>query len=242
MGVRKNAKAFLQTNHPRAYADVVRVKEALVAFAWKLSLIGRSPRNVFRTMYAWKIWGGNESRSGGGSGLAQTKQIRKHLPILINALGVSKLLDAPCGDFHWMREVELEVDEYIGADIVEEVVADNARKYAHPTRRFVVLDIIKDPLPAADLILCRDCLVHLSFRDATRAIANFKQSESKYLLTTTFAERNHNQNIQTGEWRPLNLQKTPFNFPEPIRLIKEDCTVEHDSDKCLGLWRIADLP
>src|SRR5260370_26747608 len=103
MGVRKNAKAFLQTNHPRAYADVVRVKEALVAFAWKLSLIGRSPRNVFRTMYAWKIWGGNESRSGGGSGLGQTKKIKKNSPLLINALDGNKLLDAPCGDCHWMR-------------------------------------------------------------------------------------------------------------------------------------------
>jgi hypothetical protein len=242
MGVRKKAKAFLSANHPRTYSTVVRMREAVVGSAWKLWLLGKSPSNVFSTMYAKKLWGGNESRSGGGSGLEQTKQIREQLPSLVNQLNIKKILDAPCGDFHWMKEVELEVDEYIGADIVDEVVADNAKKYADQARRFVVLDIMNDTLPAADLILCRDCLVHLSFRDASNVIHNFKQSKSRYLLTTTFTEQGGNTNIQTGEWRPLNLQKAPFNFPEPIKLIREDRVPENGFDKCLGLWRIADLP
>ena len=36
----------------------------------------------------------------------------------------------------------------------------------------------------------------------------------------------------------------PFNFPPPLRLVNENCT-EGDGaygDKCLGLWRLADLP
>ena len=242
MSVRRKTKLFLSANHPRAYSAVVRARETLVKSGWKVWLLGKSPKKVFSTMYARQLWGGSESSSGTGSGLAQTKQVKEQLPMLLKELNVRTILDAPCGDFHWMRTVELNVDHYIGADIVEEVVADNARKHAGSGRRFVVLDIISDPLPASDLILCRDCLVHLSLRDASMAIANFKKSQSKYLLMTTFVERNRNPNIQTGQWRPLNLQKPPFNFPEPLRLIREDCTIEHDFDKCLGLWRIADLP
>jgi len=242
MGIRKKAKTFLSTNHPRTYSAVVRVRETLVGSAWRVWLIGRSPKNVFSTMYAKGLWGGRESQSGTGSGLEQTKQVREQLPLLINELNIKRMLDAPCGDFHWMKEVELALDEYVGADIVEEVIADNAKKYADRARRFVVLDIMNDTLPTADLILCRDCLVHLSFHDASNVIHNFKQSKSRYLLTTTFTEQAGNTNILTGEWRPLNLHKAPFNFPEPIRLIHEDCVPENGFDKCLGLWRLADLP
>ncbi len=136
----------------------------------------------------------------------------------------------------------LDIDQYIGGDIVEAVIADNATKYADQTRRFMTLDIMNDELPAVDLILCRDCLVHLSFHDIAEVIHNFKRSDCAYLLTTTFTEQAANKDIQTGEWRPVNLQKAPFNFPEPIKLIHENQVVENGLDKCLGLWRISDLP
>ncbi|HEX8999730.1 MAG TPA: class I SAM-dependent methyltransferase, partial [Blastocatellia bacterium] len=80
--------------------------------------------------------------------------------------------------------------------------------------------------------------------DAIAALRNFKRSKSEYLLTTTFPKTEVNEDILTGEWRPLNLQRAPFNFPEPLRLINERCTEEGDryADKSLGLWRLSDLP
>ncbi len=242
MSVRRRARAFLTANHPRVYAAVVRVRETLVASGWKAWLLGKSPKNIFSTMYARRLWGGCASRSGTGSGLVQTERIRAQLPTLVKDLNVRTILDAPCGDCHWMKTVELDIDEYIGADIVADVIEDNKKKYADRTRRFVTLDIMNDKLPDAGLILCRDCLVHLSFRDIAAVINNFKRSNCTYLLMTTFTEQAANKNIQTGQWRPLNLQKAPFNFPEPMRLIHEDQVVENGFDKCLGLWRIADLP
>jgi len=93
------------------------------------------------------------------------------------------------------------------------------------------------------LIFSRDCLVHLSYKDAIKIIHNFKKSGSKYLLTTTFTNREENIDLGDGFWRVLNLQKAPFNFPEPIKLINEKCTEENNMfvDKCLGLWLIDDL-
>jgi hypothetical protein len=94
------------------------------------------------------------------------------------------------------------------------------------------------------MIFSRDMTVHLSNRDALAAFRNFKRSKSEYLLTTTFTATETNEDILTGEWRPMNLQRPPFNFPDPLRLINEHCTEDGGkyTDKSLGLWRLKDLP
>jgi hypothetical protein len=45
-----------------------------------------------------------------------------------------------------------------------------------------------DALPPCGAILCRDCLVHLSFGNIERAVANFRRSGAVWLIATTFPE------------------------------------------------------
>jgi hypothetical protein len=202
-----------------------------------------SLRDIFAKVYETNFWGSPDSHSGTGSDLVQTAEICKRIPDVVAHFGIRSMLDIPCGDFHWMKEVDLEID-YIGADVVEELMRRNQELFNTPLRRFIVCDITKDPLPRVDLVLCRDLLVHLSFRDAFMALRNLSLSGSKYLLTTTFKERSRNFDIPTtGKWRPLNLELEPFKFGDPLSLINEKCTEGNGSwsDKSLGLWRIADL-
>jgi glycosyltransferase involved in cell wall biosynthesis len=203
----------------------------------------RNLGEVFHKVYSTNFWRSAESWSGTGSDLAQTAEIRRRLPEIIRQFGVRTMLDIPCGDFHWMKEVDLDL-EYIGADIVEDLIGDNLARFSSSKRRFNVLDITKDSLPAVDMVFCRDLLVHLSYADAFAALKNLRTSGSTYLLTTTFTRRSRNFDIPTtGEWRPLNLQLEPFKFGDPLLIINEKCT-EGDgswSDKSLGLWRISDL-
>lgn len=210
---------------------------------WRVTCKKMTIGEVFAKVYQTNFWGGRDSRSGAGSDLVQTAEIRKRIPEVIAHLGARSMLDIPCGDFHWMNEVDLNI-EYIGADIVEELIRRNQELFYTPLRRFIVCDITKGHLPTVDLVLCRDLLVHLSFREAFSALRNLRLSGSKYLLTTTFTERSRNFDIPTtGKWRPLNLELEPFKFGEPLLLVNEKCT-EGDgtwSDKSLGLWRIADL-
>jgi hypothetical protein len=198
----------------------------------------------FKDIYARNLWLDSESRSGPGSRLSQTERVRRELPALVKELGVRRLLDAPCGDFNWMRHVRLDAVEYTGGDVVPELVARNRELYAGAGRRFVTLDLTRDPLPPADLVFCRDCLPHLSFEDARAALANIKRGGAEYLLTTTYTGRAENADAETGGWRPINLQAEPYNLPPPLRLINEGCTEGGDAlaDKCLGLWRLPDLP
>ena len=156
-----------------------------------------------------------------------------------------RLLDVPCGDFHWMREIQFPAGfVYEGGDIVEQIVNMNHSRYGDATRLFRTMDLLRDPLPAADLILCRDCLVHFSFVDIFAAVGNLKRSGSKYLLTTHYANDRANEDIRTGRWRPLNLTGLPFNFPPPLFVIDEECSEGGGryKDKRLALWRLEDLP
>jgi hypothetical protein len=203
-----------------------------------------SRQDTFRRIYRANHWAGKDSVSGEGSGRSQTQQIERDLPLLLLELNVRTLLDIPCGDFGWMQRVDLPVAAYIGGDIVPELIAQNQAQYGSKQQRFVVLDLVKDPLPEADLLFCRDCLVHQSFADIFQALTNIQKGQITYLLTTTFPACEANEDIITGDWRVLNLEKPPFHFPPPLRLLNEGCTEGGGlfEDKSLGLWKVQDLP
>lgn len=204
---------------------------------------------IFTNIYTENIWQDAESISGAGSNLIQTKVLRERLPGLIKELGVESMLDIPCGDFNWLSQTRLEVPSYVGADIVEKLVAANQARYrrAEPSRSisFIKMNLLTEPLPRHDLILCRDCLVHFSNADVAQALRQIKHSGSTYLLTTTFPPpRSNDKDIKTGEWRALNLEAAPFHLPKPLLTILEGATERKGRfpDKTLALWKIADLP
>jgi SAM-dependent methyltransferase len=195
---------------------------------------------IFRHVYRNNIWGDPETVSGLGSGVARTAAFRDQFRNLLIELGATSLLDAGCGDFNWMKEVKLPVDRYFGIDVVPELIAKNQTNYKDRGRLFIHGDIARDDLPRSDLILCRDCLVHFSYDDTFAALRNFKRSQASYLLTTTFVAFTENSDIETGGWRQLNFEQSPFNFPAPEKLIDEKCwhTGGIYADKRLALWRL----
>jgi hypothetical protein len=199
---------------------------------------------AFRYAYHNNLWRGAETPAGSGSSIAQTKAIATVLPRLCQRYDIGSLLDVPCGDFNWMAGIYLSGVQYTGGDIVPEVVTEAARRYGTGERRFLVLDLTSSPLPSADLLFCRDCLVHLSYSDIAKAIANIRRSKIEYLLTTTFTAESEFRDIVTGDWRPINLETPPFSFPQPMELLLEQCTEQNGAfaDKALGLWRAHDLP
>jgi len=197
---------------------------------------------IFTRIYVRNAWGEQESRSGPGSGKTRTGRLRSELSKLIRDLGVRSILDLPCGDFNWMSCVDLSSVQYMGGDIVTPLIANNDSLYAQPGRKFERIDMLHDPLPKVDLILCRDGLVHLSFLDIGRALDAMKKSGSVYLLATTFTEHMRNRDIPTGAWRRLNLSIAPFFFPRAVQILSDARPDGTCPDKALALYRLADLP
>lgn len=201
-----------------------------------------SPEEVFETIYRNNAWKGTESISGTGSDSAQTAQVAAELPTILRELQANSVLDIPCGDFFWMKDVDLEGIHYTGADIVEDLIEDN-QSFASDSRSFVTCDLLTDELPRVDVIFCRDCLVHFSNAHVWQALENVTDSTARYLITTTFTERKNDRPIETGQWRPLNLQVAPFNLPAPLQLIDEKCTQDNGEypDKMLAVWDVNDI-
>lgn len=193
-------------------------------------------KDVFTRIYQDNFWASDESVSGQGSTLAETKRLRQNLQDFIRYHRPQSILDIPCGDFNWMSEVDLSGIKYIGADVVENLIYKLRNRYHNQNLEFEVLDITKDKLPKVDMVLVRDLFGHFSNADVKLALKNLRASGSRYLLSTTFPNRENVRDIETGQWRPINLASM-FGLPDPLVLIREGVTGEF-SDKSLGLWSL----
>ena len=213
--------------------------------ARRAEFVGLDLAQKFERIHETNLWGADTSVSGVGSELQATAAIRERLPSLLTELGVRSMLDAPCGDHRWMANLELDLDHYIGMDIVPSIIESLQQHYRDDARRsFLLADLTRDALPRCDLILSRDCLVHFSFATLRRAVRNLKASGAVWLLTTTFPELELNDDIEDADWRPLNFEIAPLNWPAPVEIINERCTEAGGAyaDKSLALWRLSDLP
>jgi hypothetical protein len=200
----------------------------------RLSRIGNA-KEIFNHYYQVNIWGNDESASGPGSTIQYTENIRQIIPQVAKELGISVILDAPCGDYNWFRLINWETEiSYIGGDIVKPLIYRNQKLYGNNWMNFIKLDITLDVLPKADLFLCRDCLFHLSNCDIMRVIDNFLKSDIRFILTSTYPNFVGNYDIPSGSFRQLNLQLPPFSFGKPIRMI--DDWIEGYPVRKLALW------
>jgi hypothetical protein len=196
----------------------------------------------FRRIHDTNMWGAAASASGLGSEIGATVVLRTELPRLFRKLGVTSLLDAPCGDAGWINKADLGV-RIAGVDIVPCLIESlQARAAAGEIRgEYHLADITRDCLPRCDAILCRDALVHLSFANIERAVANFQRSGAGWLIATTFPEWQTNRDCEDGDWRALNFERAPFNWGPPVELLNENCLEAGGGwpDKSLGVWRLS---
>ncbi len=210
----------------------------------KESLADLNLAQRFRRIHDTNMWGAAASASGLGSEIDATIVLRTELPRLFKKLGMTSLLDAPCGDAGWINKVDLGV-RTVGVDIVPALIASlQARAAAGEIKgEYHLADITLDPLPRCDAILCRDALVHLSFANIERAVANFKASGAVWLIATTFPDWQINHDCEDGDWRALNFALKPFSWRPPVELINENCTEAGGGwrDKSLGVWRLAEI-
>ncbi len=206
------------------------------------SFAGMGLQQRFQRIHDTNLWGAPASASGLGSEMDATAALRAELPRLLEKLGVTSLLDAPCGDAGWINHAGLKV-RYTGIDIVPSLIEQlQVRAAAGEIKGdYHLADITADELPRCDTILCRDCLVHLSFANIRRALVNFRRSGAVWLIATTFPEWQTNADCEDGDWRALNFERAPFAWGPPVELINENCTEAGGGwrDKSLGVWRLS---
>lgn len=175
---------------------------------WRLTDDQRADlrRREFTRIFSTDAWNSPESVSGSGSTLGATEALRPQLVKLFAELSIGSVLDAPCGDCNWMAALwpHLRLQRYVGIDIVEALILRNRDRFQRPGVDFQVADLCRDPMPEAQLVLCRDCLIHLSLGEARAALANLSRSGTEWLLVSSDRGVRRNREVPTGSWRPID--------------------------------------
>jgi hypothetical protein len=217
-----------------------------------------SYKNIFTEIYENYGFGSLESRSGTGSTLEETKLLRDKIKFVINEKNIKSVVDIPCGDFNWMKEIVYNFESYIGGDIVDNAVISNNEKYGNSKIKFINFDLINDKIPSSDLLIVRDVIGHLPLNDGKKIIKNILMSNCRYLLSTTWAKKTNdgwdkcnindvnreNEGVDYGRFYPVNLMSPPFNFPNPEIYLEENVIVdnfENGNRKVLGLWELSKI-
>jgi len=205
-----------------------------------------SSRDKFEAIYRESVWADaaptlvrSASRSGHGSTEQSTRLLRRELIKFVRREAIVSLFDAPCGDYFWMKLVEFpEEFTYIGGDIAESVVEELKTRSPGHTHKFIVFDLTRDQFPDCDAWLCKDCFQHLSFGDIAAVLRNFGESSIQWALIS-----NHpgapNYNIATGDFRYVDLTRSPFNLPPP-RLVLRDSPIDKEP-RGIFAWRREDI-
>ena len=96
------------------------------------------PRNIkFKLIHKFNLWASNESISGPGSEISNTKAVVKFLNNFIKEQNIKSILDIPCGDFNWMQTVDLSGIKYIGGALFKRIASIIGFKNAMYLKRFI---------------------------------------------------------------------------------------------------------
>lgn len=157
-----------------------------------------------------------QSKSGLGSSLEYTINLRDNLLRIIDKYNIKTIFDCSCGDWNWMKEIKEKLPTYVGNDIVETLIDKNNSDYKSDKISFVSNDMLsqlkKYDNKSFDLILCRHTLEHLKNNYSIEVITEIKRV-SKYAIITTNNRVEINEEISNMDGvlaRSINLKLTPF--------------------------------
>ena len=168
--------------------------------------------NTFNHIYAEGIWGRDDTGkgiSGSGSTLEITREYRAYVEDFMKTHAVKSVVDAGCGDWTFSSTMDWGDASYLGVDIASDIVDADRKKYQSDKVRFQVGDISEE-LPAADLLISKDVLQHLSNRLVQKFIENnLKKGKYRWVILTN-DRGSANADVTPGGYRAIDLAAPPF--------------------------------
>ena len=180
-------------------------------------------KKIFTNIYEEKIWGGESEAFYSGSGSHKKQYVEPYVMFLKNFIAehnVDSAVDLGCGDFNIGSQFAYSLNEYIGVDIVDNLIEHNNKEFSCKNVRFLCLDICNDDLPDANLCIIRQVLQHLKNNEIQLVINNTKKY--KYVLVTESVTKkeyvkSYNSDIEDDRYTRPNhfsgvyLNEAPFS-------------------------------
>ena len=182
--------------------------------AKELSLYTFPMQDAFSIIYKSNTWGFG---SGLGSLPRWTRPYQQFLQMFMRENNIKTVVDVGCGDWQFSRLIDWSAVDYLGLDVVPEVIKKNRSRYAAPNVRFELAPERFADISSADLLLVKDVLQHFP-TDAVHRFVKEVLGRFRFALVTNCIEpaSHRNREIEVGGFRPLDLREAPFNYPAPV--------------------------
>jgi SAM-dependent methyltransferase len=180
-------------------------------------------RDAFATIYREGYWNSGQLTpfdSGTGSASANATIYCELIRCFISEHQVQAVVDLGCGDFRVGKEIAACGVNYVGVDIVPELIAHLRNDFEDQRVKFECIDATVDFLPHGDLVLVRQVLQHLTNRQIQLVVERF--SQFKYAIVTESIalgkdvipnrDKIHGPDIRLYSNSGVFLDKPPFNL------------------------------
>jgi hypothetical protein len=186
----------------------------------------RSVRDVFTEVYIKGEWGTRNGRFCSGPGSATDSITQPYIKMIIEFLQSidqeKTVVDLGCGDFEIGKHFIPYCSEYIGVDIVPNLIEKHELTNWGEHVKFICSDIIADDLPDGDICFLRQVLQHLSNDQIAKILPKLKKYKVIF-ITEDYPKNNkrivpnknmvHGSRIRAFDNSAVYLDKPPFNIP-----------------------------
>ena len=203
---------------------------SIIILLWSLSRNNLVEKfsSIFDDIYINKEWGPGKIQggsSGPGSNVIANKKYINYLNDFIKEKNIKSIVDIGCGDWQIMKNINLNNIKYYGYDASKNVINNNNNKFKKENIKFIYSDLdLKTNYPKADLLICKDVLQHLSYKNINKIISQFNKFKYLFIIDDKNDSGNTiNKDIKDGGYRKIDIRNPPFNIKnlsEPIQLWK----------------------
>ncbi len=182
--------------------------------------------NAFASIFREGSWHA-EVKSGEGSIPSRNRRYMKILRDFLREKQIKSVVDLGCGDWSFSRQIDWSGIDYLGIDIVPELIDSLNERFGRPGVCFRRDNIVTCSLPQADLAISKDVLQHLpsplvsqyierlrSFKYAILTNDRLKYDARSWRRLWRLVETpvKPNIEIEPGGWRLLRLNDPPFQL------------------------------
>lgn len=161
-------------------------------------------------IYEKHLWGGTASDFYSGKGSHHPNYVEPYLKVVSDFLQSFEhppsMCDLGCGDFNVGKKLIDLTSSYIAIDIVDELIERNKKLFEADNLEFHRLDISKHALPAADVVILRNVLQHLSNAEIKAVVEQLDQFNF-ILLTEHLPEGDFVPNLDIISGQGIRLKK-----------------------------------
>lgn len=189
----------------RLYKDYPEVKQNIE--------IELTHSEIFDDIYKNELWGQGQG-SGGGSSPQITVEYRKFLKQFLKDYNIKSVVDLGCGDWQFSRLIDWNGINYLGLDCVKTIIQDNKEKFENNNIKFEFSEAHEKIKESADLLIVKDVMIHWTNNEIIKFYSGLiKGNKFKYvLMTNQIGTENLNEDIVTGQFHNIDINRKPFNF------------------------------